>query len=363
MVNTKMNTTQKYTVVASSLALIAVMFNVSIVGPALPALQAGLNSSANALAWVVNAYNIVFASLLLAGGLLGDRFGHRWILHVGLLITLLGALLAATAPTVGWLLGARAVQGVGSSLLQPASLALLTYAFPEPKARTRAIGLWGGMSGLGIALGPVLGGLLVDLVSWRAIFVPMMLVGVGAWLVSLRWVVETPTQTNKPLDGWGLLLAVVTLFALSYGLSQGALLGWTSPLILTVFALALVSFALFIVVEKRHSTPLVALAFFALPTYTVANLAGLLASFGDASRVDHLVVPAGLCVFFTHERSIGGAFWPTSARVCRSAVGWDDRSWLFATGPGNRANDVVAPLFCLGIWAGAGNRRPDQRRR
>lgn len=278
---------ERLTLAAASIALIMVMLNVSIVNTALPAIQAELGGGLLGQQWVVNAYNLVFAALLLLGGFLGDRLGHRRVLLGGLLISIGGTLVAALAPTIGILLAARASQGLGSALVQPATLALITYTFIEPSARAKALGIWGAIAGLGIAIGPVAGGVLVDSIGWRAVFVAIAPVGLAALLVTLNGVSETPPQQRR-LDRSGLLLITVALAALSLGLSEGQRLGFATLPALILLATAVVACSLFLYVERRTEAALVDLGAFRQPAFAVANLNGLLAFSGSFPILTYL---------------------------------------------------------------------------
>jgi MFS transporter, DHA2 family, methylenomycin A resistance protein len=264
------------------------MLNVSMVNPALPTLRESLGGGTLGQQWAVNAYNLVFASLLLLGGLLGDRYGHRRVLLGGLGVSVIGAIAGAVAPTIGALLGARAVQGLGSALIQPATLAVLTYTFVEPRAQAKALGLWGAVSGLGIAIGPLAGGLLVDSLGWRAVFLAMTPVGLLTALITLVGVHETPTGSRQRADLAGLALVVVTLAALSLGLSEGQRLGFATPATLALLGGSALAFAAFLVVEVRTVAPLVDLNAFRRPSFAAANLGGLLAFFGTFPLLTYL---------------------------------------------------------------------------
>jgi len=278
----------RLTLMAASLGLVLVMLNVSMVNPALPALRESLGGGVLGQQWAVNAYNLVFASLLLLGGLLGDRYGHRRVLLGGLGVSIIGALAGAVAPTIGALLGARAVQGLGSALIQPATLAVLTYTFVEPQARAKALGLWGAVSGLGIAIGPLAGGLLVDSLGWRAVFLAMTPVGLLAALITLVGVRETPAGSRQRPDLAGLALVVVTLAALSLGLSEGQRLGFAAPSALGLLGGSALAFAAFLAIEAHVATPLIDLGAFRRPSFAAANVGGLLAFFGSFPLLTYL---------------------------------------------------------------------------
>ncbi|GGJ77690.1 MFS transporter [Deinococcus aquiradiocola] len=287
--NESRTTLQRSTLIASSLAVVVVMFNVAAVNPALPALQRTLQIAPTDVPWAVNVYNIVYAAFLLVGGLLGARLGFRRTLLAGLTVGAAGALLAALAPSFNAVLLGRGISGLSSALVQPASLVLLTLAFTEPAARARAIGLWAGVSGLGIAIGPVLGGVLVDAFGWTSVFWTLALASLTVGWIARRGTRPTAALPAKPIDLTGLILITFTLAALIYGLTQGNGLGWTSPAVLACLTGAGIAFTLFVWVQRHVQAPLVPLNLFRNPAYTAANLGGLVVFFG----------PFSLLVFFT----------------------------------------------------------------
>ncbi|WP_168734979.1 MFS transporter [Deinococcus sp. KSM4-11] len=280
---------QRAILTASSLAVIVVMLNVSIVNPSLPTLGRVFGVGPHDVPWVANVYNIVFAAMLLAGGLLGDRFGFRRVLLAGLTLGVVGAIISALAPSFGVLLAGRALQGLSSAVIQPATLVLLTLAFTDGAARARAIGLWAGVSGLGIAVGPLLGGTIIDTLGSAAVFWTVAVAALGTLLFTALRTRELALPRPRPIDFPGLLLAVTALATLAYGLSQGNVLGWNSVPVLGCVGTALLASALFLAVEARSPHPLVDLTLFRNRAFTTANVGSLLASFG----------PFGLLVFIT----------------------------------------------------------------
>ncbi|GGS39012.1 MFS transporter [Deinococcus knuensis] len=280
---------QRAVLIASSLSVVVVMLNVSIVNPSLPTLGHVFGVGAHDVPWVANVYNIVFAATLLAGGLLGDRFGFRRALVWGLALGVVGAATCALAPSFPALLVGRALQGLSSAVIQPATLVLLTLAFTQPAARARAIGVWAGVSGLGIAAGPLLGGTVIDTLGWSAVFWTVAVTALGTLAFTLGRTRPLGTPRPRPIDVPGVLLAASTLAGLAYGLSQGNVLGWGSAPVLGCLGLAAVTSALFLRAERRAPHPLVDLRVFRNRAFTTANVGSLLAAFG----------PFGLLVFIT----------------------------------------------------------------
>jgi MFS family permease len=184
-------------------------------------MQRHLNASLSGLQWIIDAYTLVFASLLLTTGALSDRQGRkRWFL-TGLAVFTTGSALCGVAPNLGVLVAARALQAVGGAALSPASLSLLTSAFPDPRERAQAIGLWSGVSGLSLAAGPLIGGALVDGPGWRWVFYVNLPVGVVAFLAALRFVPESVNPRPRRLDPAGQLLGIGTLATLVHALIEG----------------------------------------------------------------------------------------------------------------------------------------------
>ncbi|MGH8504113.1 MAG: MFS transporter [Gammaproteobacteria bacterium] len=263
------------TILGSSMAFI----DGSVVNVALPAIAADLSASVVDMQWVVNAYALLLASLILVAGVAGDRFGRRRVFAQGIVLFMLASIWCGLAPNVEQLILARAVQGIGGAMLVPSSLAIISAAF-ETHERGRAIGTWAGFSAITAALGPVLGGWLVDVVSWRAIFfinVPLALV---ALLITLSRVPESRAgEENPALDWRGALLAVSGLSALTYGLIAAAELGWGHPAVLGSLLAATMILAAFLWIEARAAAPMLPLTLFRSPTFSGANLMTLLVYF------------------------------------------------------------------------------------
>ncbi len=267
------------TLVVTCLGLFMVLLDASIVNVALPTIQTDLHANLSGLQWVVDAYTLPFAALMLTAGTLGDRFGRKRLFLAGLVLFVLGSLLCGFAPALGWLLFGRVVQGVGAAALMPGSLSVLVAAFPEPRERAQAIGIWAGISGVALAAGPLVGGVLIQISSWPAIF--FVNVPVGLLALALGWplLAESRNPNAERIDLPGQLLVVGGLTCLIIALIQGGSQGWTSPLILGLFSGAAVLLAAFLLVEARVREPLLPLGLFRNRVFSVANVAGLLLGF------------------------------------------------------------------------------------
>ncbi|MFV0285135.1 MAG: DHA2 family efflux MFS transporter permease subunit [Demequina sp.] len=265
-------------VAAASLPMFMGMLDNLVVTNALPALATDLNASLEELQWFVNAYSLAFASFILMAVALGDRFGRRRIFTSGVVLFTVASVLCALADTPTQLIAARAVQGIGAAALLPRSLATLA-ANVSPKQRPLAIGIWGGISGLGVALGPVIGGAVVDGMSWHGIFwlnVPVGLIAIPLILGVLR---ESRGDRVR-LDLLGLALGMAGVFGLVFGIVRGNEAGWTSPQVLTGLVGGTVLMAAFLAWERRVSAPLLPLGLFRDRSFTVANAVGLIFSLG-----------------------------------------------------------------------------------
>ena len=256
------------TILGSSMALI----DGSVVTVALPVIQQDFNTSATTVQWVVEAYSLFLAALLLVGGTLGDRFGRRRIFSSGMVVFILASIACGFSPTVLFLILARAVEGIGGALMVPGSLAIISASFSQDQ-RGRAIGTWSGFTALATLLGPVLGGWLVQYVSWRGVFflnVPLAAIA----LIVLFWRVPESRDEDASgrLDWWGAMLETLGLGALVYGLIQAGSLGLGNPVVLGMLAVGMVALIAFLWVEAHSSAPMVPLSLFRSPTFSGANL-------------------------------------------------------------------------------------------
>ena len=260
------------TILGSSMVFI----NGSTVNVALPALQMALASTVVDIQWVVNAYTLFLASLILLGGSLGDHLGRRRIFMIGVAIFAAASLWCGLAPTVNMLIVARAVQGIGGALLTPGSLAIISATFAEEE-RGRTIGLWAGFSALTSALGPLLGGWLIDTFSWRWIFFLHLPLAAIVLVISWWRVPESrDEQTSAGIDWWGAVLATLGLGGITYGLIESSTRGLAHPFVLTALIAGVTLLALLVVVEARAEAPLIPPGLFRSRTFSGANALTLL---------------------------------------------------------------------------------------
>jgi EmrB/QacA subfamily drug resistance transporter len=267
-----------WTFLITSLALFMVSLDNLVVTTALPVIKADLGASLAQLEWTVNAYTLTFAVLLLTGAALGDRFGRKRVFIVGLSIFTLGSSAAALSPTGDALVAARAIQGLGAAIVMPLTLTLLSAAVPADR-RGLALGAWGGISGLAIALGPLVGGAIVEGLDWHWIFWLNVPIGLVVVPLAARFLTESHGSDAR-LDLPGLGLVSGGLLALVWALIHGNDAGWTSPEILAAFAVAAVLLGGFLVHEARTTAPMLPLRFFRSRSFSAANGVSLLMSFG-----------------------------------------------------------------------------------
>ncbi|MYT73899.1 MULTISPECIES: MFS transporter [unclassified Streptomyces] len=256
-----------------------VLLDNTIVGAALPDMQRGLHTRLTGLQWIVDAYVLLVAMLLLTGGVFADRFGRKRVYLSGVAVFTVASVLCSCAPSVGWLVAGRMAQGIGAAALSPASLALLVAAHPAAQDRVKAIGLWAGLSGIGLAAGPVAGGVLTEAFGWPAIFLVNVPIGVILLLAGRRVLTESRNPAAPALDIPGTVLSVLGVGALTYALIEGGARGWTSPPILGGFAAAAVFLAAFVAVEGRRSAPMLPPRLFRQRLFTVSNTAMVVVGF------------------------------------------------------------------------------------
>ena len=234
----------------------------TVVNVALPSIRRDLHTSVSGLQWTIDAYTLVLASLLMLSGATADRVGRRRVFQAGLVLFTLGSLLCSVAPSLGWLVVFRMLQAVGGSMLNPVAMSIIANTFPEPRERARAIGIWGGVIGISMALGPVIGGALVDSGSWRTIFWINLPVGLAALGLTAVFVPESKAAHPRRSDPVGQLLVLAALASLTYAIIEGGARGWTSPLILGLFAVTAAAVIGLVPYERSRFEPLLEVRFF-----------------------------------------------------------------------------------------------------
>jgi EmrB/QacA subfamily drug resistance transporter len=256
------------------MAQLMVILDVSIVNVALPSIKHGLSFSTTGLQWVVNAYTLTFAGFLLLGGRASDLLGRRSVFLGGTALFSLASLVCALADSSSMLVAARALQGIGGAVISPASLAIITTSFHEPRERNRALGIWGAMGGIGAALGALLGGVLTQTLGWPAIFIVNVPIGLLVLAIGPSLIPEGRSELeHKHFDVLGASLVTGALTALVYGIVRTDTLGWGAPGVVIPVLLGVVLLGLFVLVEGRFAkAPLVPLPIFRMPKLRAANI-------------------------------------------------------------------------------------------
>ena len=268
-----------WTLAAMCFALFMIMLDNTVVNVALPSIQSDLGASISGLEWTVNAYTLSFAVLLVTGGRLGDIFGRRRMFLFGVVVFGASSALIALAQSEAWLVSFRALQGVGAAFMMPATLSIISNAFP-PHERGKAIGTWAGVSALALAIGPVVGGFLVENVSWQSIFLLNLPVAAIAVVVTLFATHESRDETAPPsIDYAGVTALTAGLAALVLALVEGNAWGWGSGRILALFAVAIVGLTAFAIIEARVANPMVDFKFFKSRSFAGANIVAFIVSF------------------------------------------------------------------------------------
>jgi MFS transporter, DHA2 family, methylenomycin A resistance protein len=321
------------TLVAMSLGFAVVQLDVTVVNVALQTIGTSFGGGIAGLQWVVNAYTVVFASLILTSGALGDRLGAKRLFIAGFIIFVVASMACGAAPSLVSLIAARALQGIGASVLVPCSLALLNHAYQEPGPRAKAVGIWAGVAGVALAGGPVIGGLLIAGIGGRTIFFINLPLGVlGIWLTAC-YASEATQSRERPLDLTGQIAAIIAVGGLAAAMIEGGAIGWTNALIIAGFGLSIVAGAVFLAIEVWKASPMLPLSFFHNRTFTAASLVGLLINFAFYGLI------FSLSLYFQQIKkltplSTGLAFMPmTAAVVAANVIAGQVSAWLGARPP------------------------------
>jgi EmrB/QacA subfamily drug resistance transporter len=260
-------------------ALAMAMLDNTVVNVALPTISKDLGTGVSGLQWIVDGYVLAFASLLLTGGILGDRYGRKKMFLGGLALFTLASLGCGLSPSTSWLIGFRALQGVGGALLMPGTLSIITVTFP-PHERAKAIGLWAGMSGLALALGPTVGGLMVEHLGWASVFFLNVPIGIVAFIIATKTVRESVSEETRLLDIPGLALGTGALFSVTYGLIEANQLGWSDPVIVGSLVGGAILLVAFLNWERRNEHAMMPLQFFRIPAFSAGNTVAFAVSLG-----------------------------------------------------------------------------------
>lgn len=254
------------------LSLLIVTMDATIVNVAIPAIRTGLDASPSQLQWVIDVYTLVLASLLLLSGATADRFGRRRTFQIGLTVFALGSLLCSLAPNIGALIGARLVQAIGGSMMNPVAMSIITQVFTGRVERARAIGIWGGVVGISMALGPLVGGALIQWIDWRAVFWINLPICAAAIILTAVFVPESKSVSMRDVDPIGQGLGMAFLFGVVFVLIEGPTMGWSNRRTVAVGVIALIAFAGFLRYESRRHDPFIDLRFFRSLPFSSATM-------------------------------------------------------------------------------------------
>ena len=266
------------------ISLLTISLNTTVLNVSMPVIARALDASTGDLQWLVDAYILVFASLLLAMGSLSDRFGRKRFLVVGVAAFAAFSILAAVSQTTGLVVAARALQGVGGAIIMPSTLSLIVAMFPEPRLRTKAIAIWGAMFGIGVGIGPLIGGSLLEIPGfpWRGVFLVNLPLAAIAIIGVLALVPESYGGRSAKIDLPGVVLSIVGLFALSYAIIESGAVGWGNPRVLISMVAAVIVLGAFILWEQRSPNAMLPLYLFRNPSFSLASIAMTISVFGLA---------------------------------------------------------------------------------
>jgi MFS transporter, DHA2 family, methylenomycin A resistance protein len=264
------------TLAAMSLGYGVVQLDVTIVNTALNSIGNSLGGGVSELQWVVSAYTIAFAAFILTAGALGDRIGAKRIFMAGFAIFTAASLGCALAPNAATLIAARGLQGLGAAILVPNSLALLSHAYPDPKARGRAVGIWAAGASLALTAGPLVGGGLVTLIGWRSIFLVNLPIGLAGLWLTWRYASETTRSPQREVDLHGQIAAIAALGCLAGAIIEAGAAGWTNPFVIAGFVASVILAILFVLQERRAAQPMLPLTLFRHWMFAAASLVGFL---------------------------------------------------------------------------------------
>ena len=254
------------------LSLLIIVMDNTILNVAIPSLVHELGASNSELQWIIDSYTLVFAGLLLTAGSLGDRFGRKRALRLGIVIFGVGSVLSALSGSAGHLIFTRSLMGIGGALIMPSTLSILTNVFRNPRERARAIAVWAGFSGLAVAIGPIIGGVLLAHFSWSSVFWVNIPIGIGAVVLGHFFVPESKDPSAPKIDVPGAFMSIFGLGGILFGIIEGPSVGWSDPTVLAAFAIGLGLLGGFIAWERHTPTPMLDMSFFKNRRFTAANI-------------------------------------------------------------------------------------------
>jgi EmrB/QacA subfamily drug resistance transporter len=325
------------------MSLLIVGMDVTIVNVALPSIRRDLDASVASLQWTTAAYTVVLASLLMLGGSTADRLGRARVFKLGLALFTAASLACSLAPGIGWLIAFRVVQGAAGAMLNPVAMSIIRNTFEDPRERAQAIGIWGAVVGISMALGPVLGGVLVGL-SWRAVFLVNIPIGLAAIALTARFVPESRAPRPRRSDPVGQALVVLMLASLTSAIIEGPSLGWSSPWIVALAVTAGVSLVTLVLYELRRVDPLIEPRFFASRPFSAATVIAIAAftAFGGFLFLNTL--------YLQEVRGLS----PASAGLCTLPIAAMTVLCSPIAGRVVGARGVRGPLVVGGLGLGAG---------
>jgi len=309
----------------------------TVVSVALASIQSDLHGGISALQWVVGAYALTFASFMLAFGMMGDKFGRKRIMLYGAGVYCAGAVLAAVAPSIGVLIAARSVMGLGAAASEPGTLSMIRQLYPDERSRNRALGIWAAVSGFSLALGPVLGGALVGAWSWRGIMWFDVTFGLVALVVAARILPESADPGAGRVDTSGTVLGAGALAALIFGIINGETVGYTAPRVLALFAVSLVAGVAFVLRERRATFPLLDLRYLRVPRFATPNVVAYCTYFATFAIFFFTALYLGVIAGYSPYR-VAALFLPMTVMMIIAALlagGWMTvvgARWLLVAG-------------------------------
>ncbi len=315
----------------------------TVVSVALASIQSDLHAGVSALQWVVGAYALTFASFMLACGMMGDKFGRKKIMLAGAGVYCVGAALAAVAPSPGTLIAARSVMGLGAAASEPGTLSMIRQLYPDERSRNRALGVWAAVSGFSLALGPVLGGALVGVWSWRGIFCFDVTFGLAALVVAGVVLPESADPRAGRVDVPGTVLGAGGLAALIFGIIDGETAGYSAASVLALFAVSVVAGVAFLLRERRAAFPLLDLSYLRVPRFTIPNVVAYCTYFATFAIFFFTALYLGVIAGYSGYR-IAVTFLPMTAMMIISALA----AGRWTTVAGARWSLVVGCLLFAG---------------